>query len=119
MTDNETIRLIDTAADCLRSGLVPDEVSNLKIARMMRRIMANVIMIQMCGISHRIVTMIDEGCFRCSQDDIDDLEKDFAKCLSVMGNWGNDTDDCFSKDEIRNAIAYTLYEEEHKDDMGE
>ena len=119
MTNNEAITLIDTAAKCLRSGLVPDEVSNQKIAKMMRRIIANVIVIQMCNINHRVVTMIDEGHFKCSQDDIDDLEKDFAKCLSVMGNWGNDTDDCFSKDEIRNAIAYTLYEEEHKDDMGE
>ena len=119
MTDNETIRLIDTAADCLRSGLIPDEIVNQKIAKMMRRIMANVIMIQMCDISHRIVTMIDGGNFKCSQDDIDNLENDFAKCLSVMGNWGNDTDDCFSKDEIRNGVGYTLYEEKHKDDMGE
>ena len=112
------IAVLNGAADYLRMGFNPDDINDSHlikakdIARAMKRIIANAVILKLFDINQRIVLAIDGGMFRISTGEIEDLSVDFAACISAIESYGNDWGNNITKEELETAIAYTLYEED-------
>lgn len=118
MERSEKMAALNRAADYLRNGLTPDEIWNRhivksqEISRAMKRIVANAVILKLFDINQRIVLAIDGGMFWLSTGEIEDLETDFNACLRAIESYGNDWRENITKEELENAITYTLYEED-------
>lgn len=122
MKKTEMIAIANRAADHLRNGKTPDEIYNTRIvrtqeiARAMKKILANAVVLKLFDINQRVVNGVDNGVFWISTGEIEDLETDFNACLGVIESFGNNWQGNITKEELEIAITYTLYEIENSEE---
>ena len=112
MTDEqkqEKKRLIEEAGRCLKDGRTIKGCKRLK--KMMSKIAANAVLIDMCYINHVIVSQICDGDFDSIQDDIDDIIDRMAICMAIISKKGEQIDEVLTLNQIDEAVKYTIYEQ--------
>ena len=114
MTDEqkqEKKRLIEEAGRCLKVGRTIKGCKSAALKKMMSRIAANAVLIDMCYINHVIVSQICDGDFDSIQDDIDDIIDRMAICMAIISKKGEQIDGVLTLDQIDEAVTYTIYEQ--------
>ena len=120
MTDEqkqEKKRLIEEAGRCLKDGLTIKGCKSDRLKKAMSQIAANAVLIDMCYISHVIVSQICDGDFESIQDDVDDIIDRMANCMAIISKKGEQIDEVLAEHQIDYAIDYTIFEQTRESEI--
>lgn len=114
MKDEEkqaTKSLIEEAGRCLKSGQTIRECKSDRLKKVMKRISANAVLIDLCELNHIIVSNICDGDFESIQPHIEAITDRLATCLDIMKAKGENLNKAMTCEQIDYAISYTIYEQ--------
>lgn len=114
MTDEqkkEKKELIEKSGQYLKDGLPISMCKTESIKKMMSRIAANAVLIDLCDLNHLIVSNICDGDFKSVQPHIEEITERLATCLAIMKAKGDNLNEVITDDQIDFAVGYTIYEQ--------
>lgn len=77
---------------------------------MMRKIAANIVLIELYDLNHIIISRICEGEFESIQLHIEDITERLANCLAIIRAKGENLNEVISDDQIDSAVKFTIFE---------
>lgn len=107
----EDERLIKEAGECLKCGRTIRECKSDRLKDMMKRVSANVVLIDLCELNHIIVSNICDGDFESVQPYIEEITERLATCLAIMKAKGESLDEVVTDEQIDYAVEYTIFEQ--------
>ena len=107
----EMKRLIEEAGRCIKYGRTIRECKSDRLKKMMEKVSANAVLINLCDLNHIIVSNICDGDFESVQPYIEEITDRLATCLAIMKAKGENLDEVMSDEQIDYAVKYTIYEQ--------
>lgn len=107
----EKERLIKEAGECLKCGRTIRECKSDRLKDMMKRVSANVVLIDLCELNHIIVSSIYDGDFNSVQPYIEEITERLSICLAIMKAKGENLNEVVTDEQIDYAVEYTIFEQ--------
>lgn len=112
----EKARLIKEAGECLKCGRTIRECKSDRLKDMMKRVSANVVLIDLCELNHIIVSNICDGDFKSVQPHIEEITERLGICLAIMKAKGENLNEVVTDEQIDYAVEYTIFEQTRRSD---
>ena len=114
MTDEqkkEKKDLIKKSGRYLKDGLPIRTCKTENVKKMMSKIAANAVLIDLCDLNHVIVSNICDGDFNSVQPHIEEITERLATCLAIMKAKGECLNEVLTDEQIDCAVQYEIYEQ--------
>lgn len=108
--EDEQVRLIKEAGECLKCGRTIRECKNDRLKKMMKKIAANAVAIGLYNFNCFVIGNIADGDFESIKSGWEDARVGMVKCLAIVNNEGEDIKDILSLEEIEDAVRFTIFE---------
>lgn len=118
MTDGEKKDLIKLAGEYIKNGVHTTSLDE-EVKKMMKKIAANAVCIGLYNFNRLVISHISEGDFTTIKPEWKDASVGMVKCLAIINNEGEDLKDILSREEIEEAVRYTIFEMETSEDDDE
>lgn len=119
MTVGEQKDMIVLAEKFIKYGVHTTTLENEVVKKMMKKIAANAVCIGLYNFNRLVISHISEGDFTTIKPEWKDARVGMAKCLAIINNEGEDLKDILSREEIEEAVRYTIFEMETSEDDDE
>lgn len=119
MRDEEKKHVIQVARDCIQLGANLEDIEDSNVKKYMKKIAANAVCIGLYNFNRLVISHISEGDFTTIKPEWKDARVGMVKCLAIINNEGEDLKDILSREEIEEAVRYTIFEMETSEDDDE
>lgn len=119
MRDEEKKHVIQVAGDYIQLGANLEDIEDSNVKKYMKKIAANAVCIGLYNFSSLVISHISEGDFTTIKPEWKDARVGMVKCLAIINNEGEDLKDILSREEIEEAVRYTIFEMETSEDDDE
>lgn len=119
MRDEEKKHVIQVAGDYIQLGANLEDIEDSNVKKYMKKIAANAVCIGLYNFNHLVISHISEGDFTTIKPEWKDARVGMVKCLAIINNEGEDLKDILSREEIEEAVRYTIFEMETSEDDDE
>lgn len=109
--EDEQVRLIKEAGECLKCGRTIRDCKSGRLKKMMKKVCANAVLIDLCDLNHIIVSNICDGDFENVQPHIEEITDRIAACLAIMKAKGENLNRAITDEQIDYAVGYTIFEQ--------
>lgn len=119
MRDEEKKHVIQVAGDYIQLGANLEDIEDSNVKKYMKKIAANAVCIGLYNFNRLVISHISEGDFTTIKPEWKDARVGMGKCLAIINNEGEDLKDILSREEIEEAVRYTIFEMETSEDDDE
>lgn len=119
MRDEEKKHVIQVAGDYIQLGANLEDIEDSNVKKYMKKIAANAVCIGLYNFNRLVISHISEGDFTTIKPEWKDARGGMVKCLAIINNEGEDLKDILSREEIEEAVRYTIFEMETSEDDDE
>lgn len=119
MRDEEKKHVIQVAGDYIQLGANLEDIEDSNVKKYMKIIAANAVCIGLYNFNSLVISHISEGDFTTIKPEWEDARVGMVKCLAIINNEGEDLKDILSREEIEEAVCYTIFEMETSEDDDE
>lgn len=119
MRDEEKKHVIQVAGDYIQLGANLEDIEDSNVKKYMKKIAANAACIGLYNFNRLVISHISEGDFTTIKPEWKDARVGMVKCLAIINNEGEDLKDILSREEIEEAVRYTIFEMETSEDDDE
>lgn len=119
MRDEEKKHVIQVAGDYIQLGANLEDIEDSNVKKYMKKIAANAVCIGLYNFNRLVISHISEGDFTTIKPEWKDARVGMVKCLTIINNEGEDLKDILSREEIEEAVRYTIFEMETSEDDDE
>lgn len=119
MRDEEKKHVIQVAGDYIQLGANLEDIEDSDVKKYMKKIAANAVCIGLYNFNRLVISHISEGDFTTIKPEWKDARVGMVKCLAIINNEGEDLKDILSREEIEEAVRYTIFEMETSEDDDE
>jgi hypothetical protein len=119
MRDEEKKHVIQVAGDYIQLGANLEDIEDSNVKKYMKKIAANAVCIGLYNFNRLVISHISEGDFTTIKPEWKDARVGMVKCLAIINNEGEDLKDILSREEIEEAVRYTIFEMETSEDDDE
>lgn len=119
MTFDEERELILSAEKYIKSGVHTSTLENNEVKKMMKKIAANAVCIGLYNFNCFVIGHIGGGDFTSIKPEWKDARVGMAEYLAIINNEGENIKDILSLEEIENAVRFTIFELETREDDDE
>lgn len=119
MRDEEKKHVIQVAGDYIQLGANLEDIEDSNVKKYMKKIAANAVCIGLYNFNRLVISHISEGDFTTIKPELKDARVGMVKCLAIINNEGEDLKDILSREEIEEAVRYTIFEMETSEDDDE
>ena len=119
MRDEEKKHVIQVAGDYIQLGANLEDIEDSNVKKYMKKIAANAVCIGLYNFNRIVISHISEGDFTTIKPEWKDARVGMVKCLAIINNEGEDLKDILSREEIEEAVRYTIFEMETSEDDDE
>lgn len=112
MTDGEKKDLIICASKLIENGVRTTTFDNEEVKKMMKKIAANAVTIELFNFNGFVISKIYDGDFNAlDKKRWKGIKNDLNRCLKIIDNEGENLKDILTSEEIKEAVKYTIFEE--------
>lgn len=112
MTDGEKKDLIELASKYIKNGVHTTSLDNEEVKKMMKKIVANAVIIRLFNFNGFVISSICDGDFNAlDKERWKGIQNDLNRCLEIIDNEGENLKDILTSEEIKEAVKYTIFEE--------
>lgn len=119
MRDEEKKHVIQVAGEYIQLGANLEDIEDSNVKKYMKKIAANAVCIGLYNFNRLVISHISEGDFTTIKPEWKDARVGMAKFLAIINNEGEDLKDILSREEIEEAVLYTIFEMETSEDDDE
>lgn len=119
MRDEEKKHVIQVAGEYIHLGANLEDIEDSNVKKYMKKIAANAVCIGLYNFNRLVISHISEGDFTTIKPEWKDARVGMVKCLAIINNEGEDLKDILSREEIEEAVRYTIFEMETSEDDDE
>lgn len=119
MRDEEKKHVIQVAGDYIQLGANLEDIEDSNVKKYMKKIAANAVCIGLYNFNRLVISHISEGDFTTIKPEWKDARVGMVKCLAIINNEGEDLKDILSREEIEEAVRFTIFELETSEDDDE
>lgn len=119
MRDEEKKHVIQVAGDYIQLGANLEDVEDSNVKKYMKKIAANAVCIGLYNFNRLVISHISEGDFTTIKPEWKDARVGMVKCLAIINNEGKYLKDILSREEIEEAVRFTIFEMETSEDDDE
>lgn len=119
MRDEEKKHVIQVAGDYIQLGANLEDIEDSNVKKYMKKIAANAVCIGLYNFNRFVISHISEGDFTTIKPEWKDARLGMVKCLAIINNEGEDLKDFLSREQIEEAVRYTIFEMETSEDDDE
>lgn len=119
MRDEEKKHVIQVAGDYIQLGANLEDIEDSNVKKYMKKIAANAVCIGLYNFNRLVISHISEGDFTTIKPEWKDARVGMAKCLAIINNEGEGLKDILSREEIEDAVRFTIFEMETSEDDNE
>ena len=110
MRYEEKKHVIQVAGDYIQLGANLEDIEDSNVKKYMKKIAANAVCIGLYNFNRLVISHISEGDFTTIKPEWKDARVGMGKCLAIINNEGEDLKDILSREEIEEAVRYTIFE---------
>ena len=119
MTFDEKRELILLAEKYIKCGVHTTTIEDKEVKKMMKKIAANAVCLGLYNFNKLVIGHVGDGNFTTIKPVWKDARAGMVKCLAIINNEGEDLKDILSREEIEEAVRYTIFEMETSEDDDE
>ena len=108
----QKIKDIKNAEMLISSGYNANLINPPEVRKMMKKIVANAVIIGLFNFNGFVISNIYDGDFNAlDKERWKGIKNDLNRCLKIIDNEGENLKDILTSEEIKEAVKYTIFEE--------